>query len=173
MLQGCLGGGAWPGLWPWLKTLLISDVRLVRVFYRLLFQTYPLRISVWDTISWCFPQILQANTEKISLYLCFAASRVITLCLSVRLQQWCSIFFFSFLVCIPPNVHVIYLQRCTLKDVGIIQVILQGLVQLEGLGILKIYQSPHRVSNPRPSGLYHSASTTYGTACHIIISYTN
>jgi hypothetical protein len=34
----------------------------------------------------------------------------------------------------------------------------QGLVQPEGLGTFK--NSPHRESNPRPSGLYHSALTT-------------
>jgi hypothetical protein len=35
---------------------------------------------------------------------------------------------------------------------------LQGLVRPEGLG--KFKNSPHRESNPRPSGLYHSALTT-------------
>jgi hypothetical protein len=34
----------------------------------------------------------------------------------------------------------------------------QGLVQPEGLG--KFKKSPHRVSNPRPSGLQHSALTS-------------
>jgi hypothetical protein len=30
------------------------------------------------------------------------------------------------------------------------------------------FQWPHRESNPRPSGLYHSASTNYATACPVI-----
>jgi hypothetical protein len=39
----------------------------------------------------------------------------------------------------------------------------RAIVWLEGLGKLKI-QLPHRESNPRPSGLKHSASTNYATA---------
>jgi hypothetical protein len=40
----------------------------------------------------------------------------------------------------------------------------RSIVRLEGLGQMKIQWS-HRESNPRPSGLYHSASTNYATAC--------
>jgi hypothetical protein len=40
----------------------------------------------------------------------------------------------------------------------------KGLVRLEGIGKLKKNHSPHRDSNQRPSGLYHSASTNYATA---------
>jgi hypothetical protein len=36
----------------------------------------------------------------------------------------------------------------------------QDLAQLEGLGKLNTFFSPRRVSNPRPSSLYHSALTT-------------
>jgi hypothetical protein len=36
----------------------------------------------------------------------------------------------------------------------------QGVMPLERLGKLKTINSPHRVSNPRPSGLLHSALTT-------------
>jgi hypothetical protein len=39
------------------------------------------------------------------------------------------------------------------------------ILRLEGLGKLKKIQWPHRESNPRPSGLWHSASTNYATAC--------
>jgi hypothetical protein len=37
--------------------------------------------------------------------------------------------------------------------------------RLEGLGKLKNIEWTHRKSNPRPSGLYHSASIKYTTAC--------
>jgi hypothetical protein len=40
----------------------------------------------------------------------------------------------------------------------------KAIVRLEGLGQLKKYL-PHQDSNPRPSKLYHSASTNYATAC--------
>jgi hypothetical protein len=40
----------------------------------------------------------------------------------------------------------------------------RALRRVESLGQLKT-QWPHRESNPRPSGLYHSVSTNYATAC--------
>jgi hypothetical protein len=36
----------------------------------------------------------------------------------------------------------------------------QGLVRPEGLGTFKTIRLPHRVSNPRPSGLWHTDFTT-------------
>jgi hypothetical protein len=44
-------------------------------------------------------------------------------------------------------------------------------VQLEGLGKLKKKnknKNPHQDLNPQPSGLEHSASTNYATACHAL-----
>jgi hypothetical protein len=48
----------------------------------------------------------------------------------------------------------------------------RAIVRLEGLSQLKS-QWPHRESNPRPSGLWHSASTNYATAYPLFIMYNN
>jgi hypothetical protein len=47
----------------------------------------------------------------------------------------------------------------------------QGLVRPEGLG--KFNNLPHRVSNQRPSGLWHSALTTTLPCANVLVQMAN
>jgi hypothetical protein len=49
----------------------------------------------------------------------------------------------------------------------------RAILRLEGLGQCKKIQLPHWECNPRLTGLYHSASTNYATACPSPLSFIN